>query len=196
MMPVEGYFDLEHRWIYHVSSLLILPAWINLMLLVGRFPKLGCYSLMFTTVLQNFLKVIYLFHNLCDNCCVPIKSYFNFSQVMISFIFLIIGFALSFSLVFPRSEFFRDPGLATLRTIVMMVGEFDYMSTFSEEENVRFFFLSTLTFCCFFLHFYFYVIQLRDYIRFVRLYVCILIEYSNVYAHIGNNLFFNFSSLT
>lgn len=55
---------------------------------------------------------------------------------MISFIFLIIGFALSFSLVFPNSEFFSDPGHAALRTIVMMVGEFDYMTTFSEEENV------------------------------------------------------------
>lgn len=57
---------------------------------------------------------------------------------MISFIFLIIGFALSFSLMFPRSEFFRDPFQATVRTIVMMVGEFDYTSTFGEEssENV------------------------------------------------------------
>lgn len=56
-MPYEGYFDNDHRWIYHVSSFLILPVWIDLMLLVGRFPRLGCYSLMFTTVLLNFLKV-------------------------------------------------------------------------------------------------------------------------------------------
>lgn len=61
---------------------------------------------------------------------------------MISFIFLIIGFALSFSLMFPKSEYFRDPGHATLRTIVMMVGEFDYMNTFSEEENVCFILLN------------------------------------------------------
>lgn len=58
VMPDEGYFENSHRWIYHVSSILILPIWINLMLIVGRFPRLGCYSLMFTTVLQNFLKVI------------------------------------------------------------------------------------------------------------------------------------------
>lgn len=58
VMPEAGYLDNTHRWIYHVSSILILPIWINLMLIVGRFPRLGCYSLMFTTVLQNFLKVI------------------------------------------------------------------------------------------------------------------------------------------
>ena len=60
---------------------------------------------------------------------------------MISFVFLIIGFALSFSLMFPKSEYFKDPAHATLRTIVMMVGEFDYISTFSEEENVCLFLL-------------------------------------------------------
>lgn len=57
IMPYEAYFDKNQRWIYHVSSFIILPVWINLMLLVGRLPRLGCYSLMFTTVLQNFLKV-------------------------------------------------------------------------------------------------------------------------------------------
>lgn len=55
---------------------------------------------------------------------------------MISFIFLVIGFALSFSLMFPRSEFFRDPIHSTLRTIVMMVGEFDYTATFSAQDDV------------------------------------------------------------
>lgn len=60
---------------------------------------------------------------------------------MISFIFLLIGFALSFSLVFPNSEYFRDPAHALLRTMVMMIGEFDYTTTFSDEEDVRLFFL-------------------------------------------------------
>ncbi|XP_055678367.1 transient receptor potential channel pyrexia-like [Lutzomyia longipalpis] len=107
----EDFFGPDHRWIFHMMSSVILPAWVNLMLLVGRFPRLGCYSLMFTTVLRNFLKV------------------------MISFVFLIIGFALSFLLMFPHSQFFSDPTQATMRTIVMMLGEFDYTSTFSQEHN-------------------------------------------------------------
>ncbi|CAD7092217.1 unnamed protein product [Hermetia illucens] len=109
--PYGWYFDSHHKWIYHLSSFIILPAWINLMLIIGRFPRLGCYSLMFTTVMRNFLKV------------------------MISFVFLIIGFALSFSLMFPNSEHFNDSPLALVRTVVMMVGEFDYLSTFTNEKD-------------------------------------------------------------
>ncbi|XP_055715949.1 transient receptor potential channel pyrexia-like [Phlebotomus papatasi] len=118
----EGFFENHHRWIFHMMSAVVLPAWINLMLIVGRFPRLGCYSLMFTTVLRNFLKV------------------------MISFIFLIIGFALSFQLIFLHSEFFSDPAQATMRTIVMMLGEFDYTSTFSQEHNVSLMTFSTFIF--------------------------------------------------
>lgn len=55
---------------------------------------------------------------------------------MISFVFLIIGFALSFSLMFPNSEHFNDSPLALVRTVVMMVGEFDYLSTFTNEKDV------------------------------------------------------------
>lgn len=41
----------------HLTSWLVLIVWTNLMLLVGLLPKLGCYSLMLTTVTKNFLKV-------------------------------------------------------------------------------------------------------------------------------------------
>lgn len=75
-MPYEAYFDKDQRWIYHVSSFLILPVWINLMLLVGRLPRLGCYSLMFTTVLQNFLKV-YIYTNIINNISLYPILYIN-----------------------------------------------------------------------------------------------------------------------
>lgn len=61
--PYGWYFDSHHKWIYHLSSFIILPAWINLMLIIGRFPRLGCYSLMFTTVMRNFLKVRKCMHS-------------------------------------------------------------------------------------------------------------------------------------
>lgn len=53
----ETYFSRDNRWVFNLSSCIILVMWLNLMLLVGRFPRLGCYSLMFTTVARNFLKV-------------------------------------------------------------------------------------------------------------------------------------------
>lgn len=105
----EDYFKSKYFYhLYHLASWIVLIVWTNLMLLIGRLPKLGCYSLMLTTVTKNFLKV------------------------MTSFIFLVIGFALSFTLIFPTSEFFRNPWSSFVRTIVMMIGEFEYTSTYSD----------------------------------------------------------------
>lgn len=54
---------------------------------------------------------------------------------MSSFIFLVIGFALSFTLIFPTSEFFNSPWNAFVRTVVMMIGEFEYTSTYAESMD-------------------------------------------------------------
>ncbi|XP_055851571.1 transient receptor potential channel pyrexia-like [Episyrphus balteatus] len=109
IQPLIWQLKNQFQLIYSLNSLIILPAWINLMLIIGRIPSLGCYSLMFTTVLKNFLKV------------------------MMSFIFLIVGFAMSFSLIFPMSEYFNSPLRAILRTTVMMMGEFEYSQMFSQN---------------------------------------------------------------
>lgn len=45
-------------WELHILGVIILFAWIELMLLIGRHPTYGYYVLMFTVVLQNVLKVI------------------------------------------------------------------------------------------------------------------------------------------
>ncbi|XP_072375796.1 uncharacterized protein, partial [Diabrotica undecimpunctata] len=46
------------NWVLHITSISILMAWIELMLLIGRLPSLGYYALMFSAVLQNVVKVI------------------------------------------------------------------------------------------------------------------------------------------
>lgn len=55
---------------------------------------------------------------------------------MTSFIFLVIGFALSFTMIFPTSEFFSSPWDSFVRTVVMMIGEFEYTSTYSKSSDV------------------------------------------------------------
>lgn len=55
---------------------------------------------------------------------------------MTSFIFLVIGFTLSFTLIFPTSEFFKSPWDSFVRTIVMMIGEFEYTGTYTESADV------------------------------------------------------------
>ncbi|XP_055906350.1 transient receptor potential channel pyrexia-like [Eupeodes corollae] len=101
----------QFKIIHSLNTIIILPAWINLMLIIGRIPSLGCYSLMFTTVMKNFLKVT------------------------VSFIFLIVGFAMTFSLIFPLSDYYTSPLSALLRTIVMIMGEFEYSEMFSKDTN-------------------------------------------------------------
>ena len=53
----------ESTWVLHVMSFAVLLAWTELMLLMGRFPTFGCYSLMFYHVLQNVIKVQYCYMN-------------------------------------------------------------------------------------------------------------------------------------
>lgn len=53
--------EIENRqcahWILHCLSIAILLSWMQIMLLIGRFPMWGYYALMFSTVLKNVLKV-------------------------------------------------------------------------------------------------------------------------------------------
>ncbi|XP_046682041.1 transient receptor potential channel pyrexia-like [Homalodisca vitripennis] len=100
-------------WIRHVASVVILLSWCGLMLLIGRFPTWGYYALMFSVVLQNVMKVF------------------------LTFICLVIGFALSFSVQFPHDNQFNNPWHALVRTTVMMTGEYDYMDLFSKSSNVN-----------------------------------------------------------
>ncbi|XP_076287517.1 transient receptor potential cation channel subfamily A member 1 [Lasioglossum baleicum] len=95
------------EWRLHSLSLAILLGWIQMMLIIGRLPICGYYALMFSTVLRNILKVLG------------------------AFIFLIVGFALSFTVVFHRGDQFQDSWNAFVKTLVMMTGEFEYDDLFN-----------------------------------------------------------------
>nr|XP_034187818.1 transient receptor potential channel pyrexia-like [Osmia lignaria] len=103
----------EHRpqWVLHSISLAILLAWMQMMLLVGRLPTCGYYALMFSTVLKNILKVL------------------------LAFVCLIVGFAFSFAVLFHGNDQFRNSWRAVVKTVVMMMGEYEYGALFSDEKN-------------------------------------------------------------
>lgn len=54
-------------------------------------------------------------------------------QVLLAFICLVIGFALSFSIQFYNYEQFKDPWRALVKTTVMMMGEFEYADLFADK---------------------------------------------------------------
>ncbi|KAK9737004.1 Ankyrin repeats (3 copies) [Popillia japonica] len=99
------------NWKLHAISIAVLLSWTELMLLIGRLPSYGYYALMFAAVLQNVVKVL------------------------LTFICLVIGFALSFSIQFHNYPEFKDPWRAVVKTTVMMMGEFEYADLFTKSDN-------------------------------------------------------------
>ncbi|XP_066995214.2 transient receptor potential cation channel protein painless [Anabrus simplex] len=89
----------------HLSAITILLSWAELVLLIGRHPRLSTNIEMLKTVSMNFL------------------------QFLAWYSILIIAFALSFYTLFRRSaeddNFFLGPGTSFFKTVVMVTGEFD-----------------------------------------------------------------------
>ncbi|XP_077274645.1 transient receptor potential cation channel subfamily A member 1 homolog isoform X2 [Temnothorax americanus] len=99
------------HWVLHSISIAILLSWMQMMLLIGRVPMWGYYALMFSTVLKNFLKVL------------------------LAFGYLIVGFALSFVVLFHGNDQFDDFWKTIVRTMVMMMGEYEYEDLFKENKS-------------------------------------------------------------
>ncbi|XP_012535807.1 transient receptor potential channel pyrexia isoform X1 [Monomorium pharaonis] len=107
--------EIESRhcvhWVLHSISIAILLSWMQMMLLIGRVPMWGYYALMFSTVLKNILKVL------------------------LAFGYLIVGFALSFVVLFHGNDQFHNVWRSIVRTVVMMMGEYEYEELFNTEND-------------------------------------------------------------
>ncbi|XP_026750378.2 transient receptor potential channel pyrexia-like isoform X2 [Galleria mellonella] len=101
----------EAEWPRHVATLALLLSWLEMMFLLSRFPNWGYYVLMFGKVASNVVKI------LC------------------TFMFLVIGFSLSFMIQFHSQMPFEGPLAALVKTMVMMTSEFDYEAMFDEEHT-------------------------------------------------------------
>lgn len=55
--------------------------------------------------------------------------------MLLAFLCLVIGFALSFSIQFRSYEHFADPWRALVKTTVMMMGEFEYADLFADSRD-------------------------------------------------------------
>lgn len=77
-------------------------SWVEFMMLLGRFPSLGSYVLMFTRVARAIIKFLAAFSS------------------------LIIGFTLSFLVLFPKRKEFNTLPLSLTKTLMMMIGEIDF----------------------------------------------------------------------
>lgn len=97
-------------WQYHVAAIVIFLVWIELMMIVGRFPIFGLYVQMFTKVAVNFAKFLLAY------CC------------------LLIAFGLSFGVLFNSYPAFKTIHWTLLKTITMMSGELEFEDIFYDDR--------------------------------------------------------------
>lgn len=108
-----------------MAAIVIFLVWVELMMLVGRFPIFGLYVQMFTTGKFDHHQLSFsparpgVSNLLIDSLSVAV----NFSKFLMAYCCLLIAFGLSFGVLFPNYPAFEYIPLALLKTVIMMAGK-------------------------------------------------------------------------
>ena len=125
-----------------IGAISVTMSWLNLLSTLRKFPFLGIYVVMFTDVLQTFLKfslIILLFiiafslgfHALIgeqvniENSLNNLQLFFLLQNIYSFYLIRIFGFQKTFVTYY----------YAMMKTAVMMIGEFEYDAIFFEHDT-------------------------------------------------------------
>ncbi|KAJ0171308.1 hypothetical protein K1T71_012858 [Dendrolimus kikuchii] len=98
-------------WSRYLATAAVLLSWLQMLLIISKFPQWGYYVQMFGKVSSIVIKVL------------------------LTFSFIVIGFSLSFMIQFHFEGSFTGPWTAFIKTMVMMMSEFDYDDLFKDQPN-------------------------------------------------------------
>lgn len=98
------------KMVRYAAAISSSSGWLELMMLLGRFPIFGAYVLMFTRVAKSIIKFVVAFSS------------------------LLIGFALCFMVLMNESEVFRNFPLSLIKTLMMMNGEIEYSALYADMQ--------------------------------------------------------------
>ncbi|XP_065335721.1 transient receptor potential channel pyrexia-like [Cloeon dipterum] len=103
----------KHAYVLiYIGATAVLSGWFNLMILIGQHPYFGAYVEMYTCVLKEMSKLLMAY------CC------------------MLIGFAISFHVLFEsKAESFSSIGKSLVKILVMMTGELEFEDLFEKSEN-------------------------------------------------------------
>lgn len=118
-------WNLE-EWQQHTAAIVIVVAWAELMMHVGRFPGKFDFesptSFSFAHCVTGFGIYVQMFATVAT----------NIAKFLAAYVSLIIGFSLGFAVLYPDNRSLAKLPYSLVSTIVMMTGELDYNNYFNE----------------------------------------------------------------